>query len=592
MSTERLDVRSIAWREVFPFVRLFSTFENALSYSQLLLGLLAVSGVYVVGRGMDALWVSSGGGALVAGADESMTEVHAYAMQGHAFEEWKREAERSSRERIDRGREAEKGDNLRTASNETLRWVAARLDDGKRKLNENQNLKSHDKREQSEALERAADVLRYHLNGLEPKGFAPAEVAGAPRLLIESNPDVKPADRAAEMEKLAKLMERNAAVRAAHHAVGAGPFDALLKFEMSCFAAAVHGVAAGRWGMSGGAFEGEPSLFGSLRTATAGLGWFVTQRPIYASVFGFALLVILGMFGTAICRIAALRITREENGATGKAIHFVWERFGGVLGGPALPIAVFVGVFVLMWLGGLIGGLVPVLGPLLTAVLGVLYLLGGLALAFCALSLLFGFHIFWPTIAVEGSDSFDAFQRGAYVLWRPGSFAFFWLVAMVVGGLGFLLVRLAATLMLKLTHCALGAGMSLWSSSGTSTIGQLDAMWRMPAWNEITILPSVTGAPFWGEFATAPLSGAECVSAFVLAAWVFIVVGLVGAFVISHYFTSATQIYLLLRQQIDGVDFDEIFYEDELDDLDVSPASPAGPAGDGGSKGMSLPVVK
>ena len=54
-----------------------------------------------------------------------------------------------------------------------------------------------------------------------------------------------------------------------------------------------------------------------------------------------------------------------------------------------------------------------------------------------------GFNLMYPTIAVEGSDSFDAISRTfSYVYARPWRMLFYTLVAIVYGALCYLFVRL------------------------------------------------------------------------------------------------------------------------------------------------------
>jgi len=190
-------------------------------------------------------------------------------------------------------------------------------------------------------------------------------------------------------------------------------------------------------------------------------------------------------------------------------------------------------------------------------------------LTFTLLAVVLGFHLMWPTIAVEGSDAFDAVQRAAgYVFGRPWHTAFYSFVLLLYGGVSFVMVRIIAMLVLKLSHVFTGAGMNLASSAETSTIGKLDAIWHMPAWQDLPLLPATGDVNFWGTFGNAPLSGAESFTMFFLALWVFLVVGFVGAFIVSFYFCGSTEMYFLLRREVDAVDYDEIYYEELEDELD------------------------
>ncbi|MFN0137461.1 MAG: hypothetical protein ACKVS9_15260 [Phycisphaerae bacterium] len=588
MNAERSEIRSIVWSEVFPVARLLKSFAQALESRSLFLALLAVVGIYAVGRSMDAVWTSTGGGVLASSVGEQRTEIHVYASPEIDFDGWLRSARRASVELAARAEQA-RGSDLDDGSREMLTWVDAQLRTGRERIANDQSLTAIQRADQLHKLARSADVLRYQLRGLDPRPFTAEEQGLAIETLIAGSAGTS-ADE--PKRRLLTLLDRHRDIALDARTHAGGPFAAWLDYQTGCFAAAVQGVASGRVGFGADAYSPAPTLFGSIGSMASGMMWLVTQRPLFALCFGFASLVILGLLGTTICRVAAIRITRDESCDTRNALGFVWERFGGVLGGPLLPVGVFLLAFGVMWLGGFVGGLIPQAGPIFTGLFGFLYLLGGVALAFCMLAFVFGFPLFWPTIAVEGSESFDAFQRASYVLQRPGSYAIYSMIALALGGLAFLLVRLGVMLVLKLTHAAVGSGMSIcgvWSSSRTETVAPLDALWAMPPWRELSILPTVSGTPFWGTFGNAPTAGIEGAGGFLLAIWVFVAVGIVGAFVISFYFTACTNIYLLLRQNVDGVGFDEILFEEELDDLDVEAEQPTVKPAAG--KGVALPVV-
>jgi hypothetical protein len=206
----------------------------------------------------------------------------------------------------------------------------------------------------------------------------------------------------------------------------------------------------------------------------------------------------------------------------------------------------------------------------------------------------------WPAIAVEGSDAFDAVQRGAgYVFQRPWNVAFYSIVLLLFGAPLFLVVRALALLLLKLTHAATDSGLSVagaFTSRMTDTVSPLDAMWRMPAWQDLSIIPTVSGVPFWGEFGFAPLSTSEAIGSFLIAIWVFLVVGAVGGFIVSYFFCGSTEMYTLLRRDVDGVDYDELNYEGDDQELDyLAPAAESKPgvsdADKPAAQGTALPVV-
>jgi hypothetical protein len=96
-------------------------------------------------------------------------------------------------------------------------------------------------------------------------------------------------------------------------------------------------------------------------------------------------------------------------------------------------------------------------------------------------------------------------------------------------------------------------------------------MWTMPPWADLSLLPSTT-TPFWGWFYNGPLTGSEWLSTFFFALWVFLLVGLVAAFVVSFFFCGSTQMYFLLRRDVDATDWDEIYYEEPAEEPGPLPA--------------------
>src|SRR6185437_13538357 len=99
---------------------------------------------------------------------------------------------------------------------------------------------------------------------------------------------------------------------------------------------------------------------------------------------------------------------------------------------------------------------IPLLGPVVNVVMTALFvviLAAGFVMTLVLLGTFGGFNLMYPTIAVEGSDSFDAISRSfSYVFARPWRMLFYTLVAIVYGALTYLFVRFFIWLMLALTH--------------------------------------------------------------------------------------------------------------------------------------------
>ena len=121
-------------------------------------------------------------------------------------------------------------------------------------------------------------------------------------------------------------------------------------------------------------------------------------------------------------------------------MRFSTGKFVSFLSAPLIPAAV-VGVIVLataavMLLLSLVGK-VPYLGWVTDVGTGLVFavaLLGGFVMALTLLGLVGGVSLMYPTIAAEGTDSFDAISRSfSYLFARPWRLLFYALVGLAYG---------------------------------------------------------------------------------------------------------------------------------------------------------------
>jgi len=347
-----------------------------------------------------------------------------------------------------------------------------------------------------------------------------------------------------------------------------GPFETCMKYQRECVGSLVQSLLGGGAAFTGRVLRTHVGLLGSLAAMIGGVAWLMTQHPWFMLLYGLWVLFAMALFGGAICRYAAVQAAREETIEMRTALHFAREKWLDLVGGPLFLIGMLLFGLLVILLGGLLVGRIPYVGEIVVALLFGLSLLGGALLVFALLALVFGTHLMWPTIAVEGSDLFDAITRaGGYVFSRAWSLGLYSLMLLVYGTVCFVFVRLMALLLFKLTHSALAAGMSWFGrvhSSGSETLGKLEGMWSLPAWSELPLLPGAGSVNFWGSFGVADgLRWSESLSMILLMLWVFSVVALVYAFAVSFYFCGATEMYFLLRREADLVDYDEIYYEED-----------------------------
>lgn len=600
MTDEHGTLRKIEWSETLPFLRLFRTFKRAASFQAITLAFACVLATYVVGRIMDLVWLEFDAGVTVAKSTTAdprvprlgresgralpsaaawtagpRNEIEAFAvLNAEEFRAWTEE----KRAYRDQARAAAENPEMlltKTQIGGKLALLNERVKRGLREIGERKELDRPAQTERRRELRRAADCLYMTIAGYDAAGLAPGVTESeALALVLAAGRPEGGIEAATELREFREFLNRCRIKGEYEQLRQRGPFMGLLDFEMKCFAGAIQGACAGRLGFSGSALSAEPAMLGSIVSAGSGIFWLATQRPCYFAIFALVLLLLHAYFGGAICRAAAVRIAREEGLSARKALSFSREKYLGLIAAPLLPAVAFLAIGAVIWVGGLIGAI-----PGLHLIPGLFYgltLIGGLFLGLILIFMTTGFHLMWPTVAVEGSDAFDGIQRAfGYVMQRPWHTAFYSIVLLIYGAFTFVFVRLLALLTFKLSHTFIGGGMNLAENATVSAAGKLDALWRMPAWQDLPLLPSTGDTAFWGAFANAPLTGYEAVTMFFFALWVFIVVGLVGGFVVSFYYCGGVEMYFLLRRTVDGVDFDEIYYEEPEDDLDEDFNQPA-----------------
>src|SRR2546423_7228889 len=146
---------------------------------------------------------------------------------------------------------------------------------------------------------------------------------------------------------------------------------------------------------------------------------------------------------------------------------------------------------------------------------------------------------------------------------RPWRMLWYTLLALIYGGIAYLFVRFFLFMMLTLTHFFvgwwLGAGArQYWDNPAT-------AMWPPPTWDSLTYNVNYANLK-WSEDTAAGL----------ISFWVYLTVGLLGAFAISFYFSANTIIYYLMRREVDATETDDV-YAGEAEDEVGGPGPAAGP---------------
>jgi hypothetical protein len=594
MTDDRSEIRHINWNELFSFTHIFKGFKLAIHPSKLVLAVAAIVLIWAAGGAMDLVWCWTG-------HDVRPGEVQDYASSPDTYkivqEQWDSGRLAKARERLQRvqggNSKFDFGDILLRPGSSTSsafleafntefdKWVKDHPDKLPHLDSQGSDAKNPDKLSDLVARIRSGQVVQAEAV------LAAIESARADR---EKDPEVKDkaeaqkqlkADYVAARSNLTNWKKENRASLA--QIQGVGVFDSFASFEWNSIANAITAVGNGnilggwlsqapaspdatpdsygggmtqvRSGPDASATAGPGFVFYAIQT-TGGLRWLLTQHILFGIILLAVSLGVWALFGGAIHRMAALHAAREEKISMVQALKFALVKWPSFFTAPLIPLGVVFVLGAMILLGGLLAN-IPWVGAPLVGFLFFLALGLGVAIAFVLIGLVSGLGLMYPTIAVEGSDSFDAFSRSfAYVYARPWHAGLYALVALVYGVVCYLFVRLFAYLALGATYMFMRWG--VWT--GGEALGQSDkvpVIWRKPTWDFL-----------YGNFNWDAMSGSETVAGVFIWLWVALVAAVVGAFILSYASSSATIIYYLLRRKVDATDLDDVYVQE-------SPETPA-----------------
>ncbi|MFN4243449.1 MAG: hypothetical protein ACK4PI_09450 [Tepidisphaerales bacterium] len=284
------------------------------------------------------------------------------------------------------------------------------------------------------------------------------------------------------------------------------------------------------------------------------LAWTLSRHPVFATLFGSVLLLAWAIFGGAIARIAAVHVARDEKISMRNALRFASGKllsflFAPVIlflfiGGLGFAIAVTHLVFYLPW----------GIGPALAGFAFVLTLLAALVMTLALFGTLGGFGLMYPTIAVEGTDAFDAISRSfSYFFARPWKLLFYSLIALVYGSLTYLFLKLFIFVLFTLIQA-----FQVWFLTDS-----LRADYRLffPPLD----FRSLSYTPEHEAMSSLGLK----VGASVVNFWFHLVVYALGAYAVSFFISAQTIIYYLLRLDVDVTELDDVYLE-EADEDDIA----------------------
>jgi hypothetical protein len=292
-----------------------------------------------------------------------------------------------------------------------------------------------------------------------------------------------------------------------------------------------------------------------LQSEAGGLITRYSRRGLYLGslllLTVFSLLVI-AFAGACISRFSALELAGVERAPLKDIVTFASSRLWTFIKAPVAPFLILLAIGTVLALVS-IAGAIPWIGPIIIGMVFVGFLGVSFILMLLLLGILGGFNLLYPTIAVEGADSFDAMSRSfAYVYARPWRLVFYTVTSLIYGVITFLFIAFAAYLVLLLTHTFVGWGMDLFGThyGAYSGLPALETLWPSPQFLQL-IHPINWYAMSWPEF----------IGAAFLHFWVFLLIAGTGAYVVSYYFSSHTIIYLLLRRSVDGQGIKEIYLD-------------------------------
>jgi hypothetical protein len=550
MADEPLTVRAINWRQTFPFINLFRAFRVAVHPSKIVLALVALILLYVGGQVLDLLWPMQ----YRAIPDEVALydQFNSTAKPEQKFTDIRR----AYRDQI----EAAYAQQLQKLHVETDPEVALRQarDGADLSLVKNKLIQDRNQAVKTADADCKAEVERA-------SGSGPVNVE------LRAS-----AEQTRERKIRDSYADASAQYAAASQIRNLGLFDVYFDYEANQVSNVVRGVMEWNWfgeehpvggitpaGLPGYTMQGSPAagvIQSVYRFFTVGPMWMLTQHPLYFVFIGGLTLVIWSIFGGAICRIAAVHVARDEKLSIRSALMFSGGKFLSFLFAPIIPLLIVVGVGLLVTVGSALAN-VPYVGPIFVGLVFILALACGFLMALVLLGLIGGFNLMYPTVAVEGSDSFDAISRSfSYLYARPWRLGFYTILTVIYGAVSFLFVRFFIYVMLVLTHKF--AGLAIFTTTDSA----------VPLWTSLWPNPG-TAARLSYDIDTLGLSFAQEIGARMIWLWVHLVIAMLGAFVVCFYFSSNTIIYYLMRREVDATDLDDVYLE-QPDDEFADPLTP------------------
>jgi hypothetical protein len=311
--------------------------------------------------------------------------------------------------------------------------------------------------------------------------------------------------------------------------------------------------------------------------------WLYFTRPfrgLFSDVSAWAFLYFLlcavwellvwGLVGGAITRIAALKFTRDE--ALGPVAAL--KHAAGKLPSYSLPpLVALCGAAVFALQLAVLGVLMRLdFFAFLAGVIWPFVLMLGLLMAILLLGALIGWPFMWATISVEGTDAFDALSRSyAYTYQRPFRLLWYVLFAALLAALSMFVVKMFAASAIALGDWSINWGLD---QETMDEVVRPNALPRDVDTDVAAVAPLAPPAlePPAREEAdmnTVDEEAGQELGMFRLGArrtiyfWKSLMAALAAGYQAGFLWVAAVGVYLLLRRDIDGVQTTEVYLDQD-----------------------------
>jgi hypothetical protein len=575
MADDSLTLRRIDWREVFPFTNLFRAFRIAVHPSKLALGLLLLILFYCGGRVLDSCWprhYQAIWGEVEHYEADLWGEPTPIDLALPAGFKWNQSlgSDFTIDTPINPSGAPESFDQWHDAQAKEDRDQYAQL------------LQTSGLVSDAHAASEAADHGEYfHELEAQIVGRRNAQLNDIDSTYQKARAaaDALPGDEERDRARHDAARNREASIHEAerqcdaeiHHLrtlVPHGLFVEFFNYEVRQVDAVVNGVLAWNWiggfhpagGAGAQGAVGSPGVIHAIGNfLIVGPAWLLSKHWLFFTIMLVWFLLLWAIFGGAICRITAVHVARDEKISVRQALSFSFNKILSFIFAPVIPLLIVLFLGLLVGIGGLLFYVPFGIGPIIVGIFFFLALIAGGVMTVVSLGTIAGFNLMYPTVSVEGSDSFDAISRSfSYVFARPWRMLWYTFVTLIYGAFCFLFVRYFIFVLLSVTHF-----FASWFLAGQSA-HYYPQIWPGPSPANLTYTINFSELSWTGS-----------ISAFLIAVWVYVTIGLLGAYVISFYFSANTIIYYLMRREVDATELDDVYVEETDEDLaDRSPSAP------------------